>query len=60
MYWCLNCSTNLQNDWKMIRRRKIKKEKIKIQRNDKLKEKKKAKIKGESKAKFTKDKTEQS
>ena len=44
----------------MIRRRKIKKEKIKIQRKDKLKEKKNAKIKGESKAKFTKGKTEQS
>ena len=60
MYWCLNCGTNLQNDWQMIRRRKIKKEKIKIHRNDKLKDKKNAKIKGESRAKFTKDKTEQS
>lgn len=44
----------------MIRRRKIKKEKIKIHRNDKLKDKKNSKIKGESRAKFTKDKTEQS
>ena len=60
MYWCLNCGTSLQNDWQMIKRRKIKKEKIKIQRNDKLKDKKNAKIKGESKAKFTKDKTERS